>query len=98
MRSSNGLKFNQKSIEKFWIDLEKKIQWSSTYTPEKVRASDNFNEVAMNVVQAMLQDSGLKLTFWGEALLTFVHTKNKTEHSFTECLTPQELWSGFKPR
>lgn len=75
MRSGNGLKFNQKSIEKFWIELEKKIELTFTYTPEQVRVSDNFNEVAMNAVRAKLQDSGLKSTFWGEALLTFVHTK-----------------------
>ena len=53
--------------------------------------------MAMNCVRSMLQDSGLRPSFWAEALLAYVHTKNRCEHKLTEGLCPNEIWTGYKP-
>jgi len=49
-------------------------------------------------VTAMLAESGLPLSFWGEALASFVHVSNcLPTASILKQTTPYELWHGRKP-
>ncbi|GBO28967.1 hypothetical protein AVEN_272313-1 [Araneus ventricosus] len=75
------------------------MERTSIYTPEQNGIAEKFNRTAMNGERAIdtLHDSGLQAKFWAEALLTFVHAKNRIEHKLTSPLTPIEIWSGFKP-
>ncbi|GBN60625.1 Retrovirus-related Pol polyprotein from transposon TNT 1-94 [Araneus ventricosus] len=97
MRSDNGLEFCHKEFENFLTKLGIKMERTSLYTPEQNGIAEKFNRTAMDGVRAMLHDSGLQPKFWAEALLTFVHAKNRCEHKLTSPLTPIEIWSGFKP-
>ncbi|GBN27574.1 Retrovirus-related Pol polyprotein from transposon TNT 1-94 [Araneus ventricosus] len=97
MRSDNGLEFCHKEFENFLTKLGIKMERTSLYTPEQNGIAEKFNRTAMDGVRATLHDSGLQPKFWAEALLTFVHAKNRCEHKLTSPLTPIEIWSGFKP-
>ncbi|GBM84026.1 Retrovirus-related Pol polyprotein from transposon TNT 1-94 [Araneus ventricosus] len=97
MRSDNGLEFCHKEFENFLTKLGIKMERTSLYTPEQNGIAEKFNRTAMDGVRAMIHDSGLQPKFWAEALLTFVHAKNRCEHKLTSPLTPIEIWSGFKP-
>ncbi|GBN14456.1 hypothetical protein AVEN_170064-1 [Araneus ventricosus] len=97
MRSDNGLEFCHKEFENFLTKLGIKMERTSLYTPEQNGIAEKFNRKAKDGVGAMLHDSGLQSKFWAEALLTFVHAKNRCEHKLTSPLTPIEIWSGFKP-
>ncbi|GBO41943.1 Copia protein [Araneus ventricosus] len=97
MRSDNGLEFCHKEFENFLTKLGIKMERTSLYTPEQNGIAEKFNRTAMDGIRAMLHDSGLQPKFWAEALLTFVHAKNRCEHKLTSPLTPTEIWSGFKP-
>jgi hypothetical protein len=49
-------------------------------------------------ITAMLTKSGLPLSFWGEALASYVHVWNCLPTSAVlEASTPYELWHGRKP-
>lgn len=96
-RTDNGLEFCHKEFESFLSKLGIKHERTSTYTSEQNGVAEKFNRTAMDGVRAMLQDSGLQPRFWAEALVAFVHIRNRCEHKLTEGLTPIELWSGHKP-
>src|SRR5436190_3165166 len=45
----------------------------------------------------MLAESGLPLQFWGEALSSLVHVRNRCPTSSIKGATPYELWHNKKP-
>jgi len=46
----------------------------------------------------MLAESGLPLSFWGEALASFVHVSScLPTASISKQITPYQLWHGRKP-
>jgi hypothetical protein len=45
----------------------------------------------------MLQESGLAMAFWGEALAALVHVWNRCPTAALDSVTPYELWNGRKP-
>ncbi|GBM55870.1 Retrovirus-related Pol polyprotein from transposon TNT 1-94 [Araneus ventricosus] len=80
MRSDNGLEFCHKVFENFLTKLGIKMERTSIYTPRQNGIAEKYNRAAMAGVRAMFHDSDLKPKFWAEALLTFVHAKNRCEH------------------
>ena len=90
VRTDNGLEFVHKEFEDFLSDLGIKMERSSVYTPEEVGVAERFNRTAIEGVRSLLLDSGLKPSFWAEALHTFVHVRNRCEHSLTKDQTPIE--------
>ncbi|GBN86377.1 Retrovirus-related Pol polyprotein from transposon TNT 1-94 [Araneus ventricosus] len=85
-----------KGIEKIQ-GLGIKMERTSVYTPEQNGVAERFNRTAVEGIRSMLQDSGLKPQFWAEALLTFVHVKNRCVHKLTGIKTPIKIWTGYRP-
>ena len=48
-------------------------------------------------ITAMLHESRLHATFWGEALGSLVHVWNRCPTDAVDGATPFELWHGHKP-
>lgn len=97
VRTDNGMEFCHKEFESFLSDHGIRIERTSVYTPEQNGIAERFNRTAMDGVRSMLQDSGLPQNFWAEALLSFVHTFNRSTHKPTQDKTPTEIWTGRKP-
>ncbi|GBM39614.1 Retrovirus-related Pol polyprotein from transposon TNT 1-94 [Araneus ventricosus] len=74
-----------------------KMERTSVYIPEQNGIVERFNRTAVEVIRSMLQDSGLKPQFWAEALLAFVHVKNRRVHKLTGNKTPIEIWTSYRP-
>ncbi|GBM20410.1 Retrovirus-related Pol polyprotein from transposon TNT 1-94 [Araneus ventricosus] len=97
VRTDNGLKFCSNAFEQLLSGLGIKMERTSVYTPAQNGVAERFNRPAVEGIRSMLQDSGLKPQFWAEALLTFVHVKNRCVHKLTGNKTPIEIWTGSRP-
>ena len=54
------------------------------------------NKTLIELINAMLTESGTPLHFWGEVILIACHVLNKMPHK-KSCTTPFEMWEGHKP-
>ena len=66
-------------------------------SPESDGVSERYNQMVMNVVCAMLLESGLPKTFWGEAVKTATYIRNRTLTHAVEGKTPYEAFTGESP-
>ena len=66
------------------------------YSPESNGIAERKNHTWTDLVNAMLDTSGLSKAWWGEALLTASHVLNRVPNRNKE-QTPYEIWMGRKP-
>ena len=52
----------------------------------------------MEATRAMLHDQDLPMHLWAEASRTMVYVQNHTPHRVLENNTPEEVFSGKKPK
>lgn len=67
-------------------------------TPEQNGVAERMNRTLMESVRSMLADSGLPKQFWAEALSTATYLRNRSPTTTLPGVTPEEVWSGTKPR
>ncbi len=66
--------------------------------PQQNGVAERANRSIAEGVTAMLSESGLPASFWGEALASYVHVWNRLPTSaISKATTPFELWHGSKP-
>src|SRR5882757_901607 len=66
--------------------------------PQQNGVAESANRTIAEGLTAMLSESGLPLSFWGEALASYVHVWNcLPTASIAEATTPYALWHGKKP-
>ena len=68
---------------------------STAYTPQQNGVAERKNRTLIEMVNAMLTNSGLSKGFWGEALLTACHILNRVPNKKRK-ITPYELWKKRK--
>ena len=71
-------------------------QTTAPYSPKSNGITDRRNQTLKEMMNAMLQESGLPQNLWGESLLTTNYILNKIPHKVTS-KTPYELWKGNVP-
>jgi hypothetical protein len=59
--------------------------------------AERANRTIEEAVVAMLHEVGLPLSFWAEALASFIHTWNCSHTSTLPGKTPYEAFYGIKP-
>lgn len=69
---------------------------TAPYTPQQNGVAERKNRVLKDMVNAMLSYSGLKNSFWGEAMLTANYILNRVP-SKRNRQSPYELWFKRKP-
>ena len=66
--------------------------------PQQNGVAERANRTISEALTAMLAESGLPASFWGEALAYYVHVGNRLPTSaIPGATTPYELWHGAKP-
>ncbi|KMQ83144.1 copia-like retrotransposable protein, partial [Lasius niger] len=96
LRTDNGLEYVHKEFKSF---LEKQgihAERTNVATPQQNGVAERYNLTSLDAVKAMLSDSGVKTTFWSEALLCFTYTWNRVCHG-GQTRTPFELYGGKTP-
>ncbi|MBW0556447.1 hypothetical protein O181_096162 [Austropuccinia psidii MF-1] len=70
---------------------------SALYTPEKNPFSKRGNQTTVNKSRCLLKDSGLSLSYWGEAANTAVYLENLTPNKAIYFQTPYFKWFEQHP-
>lgn len=95
VRSDNGGEFTSKAF----VDLLESTGIEANRVPPAAHAQNGRVErvhlTVMNLVRAMLLESGLDKTFWSEAAAYAAFVRNRVPKRGTMDI-PQELWSGQK--
>jgi len=74
-----------------------KHKLSIAYIHETNGTAERFNRTVTSSARALLFDSGLPLTMWGEAITQAIYTKNRMPHTSLEGRSPQEVPEGNTP-
>jgi len=72
-------------------------QTTATYTPQMNGVAERMNRTLLEMVRPMLAAHNIPFCFWGEAISTAMHIKNRTPNASIGFKTPYELWYGRKP-
>jgi hypothetical protein len=96
IRTDNGKEFTNQGFTTYFEENGIKAERTNTYSPEMNGVAERYNYTALDGVKTMLEDSGLAIYFWKEALLCFTYVWNRVNHS-SQLKTPFELYSGRKP-
>ena len=60
-------------------DMGVALEFASTYTAYQNGMSERFNQTVVIIARAMLQQCGLPLSFWAEAVVYACHIYNKLQ-------------------
>jgi hypothetical protein len=97
LRSDNGLEFVNAEIrnitQRYGIIHQKTV----SYTPEQNGAAERENRTIVELARTLLQDSGLPMNLWAEAVNFATYNLNWTGTSSQSNVFPSELWLNKKP-
>lgn len=96
LRSDNEGEYTSNQFENFLKSEGIIHELSIPRTPEQNGVSERLNRTLMEMVRAMLIDSGLPHKFWAEALSTAVYLKNRSPSRAISEKTPFEALFGKK--
>ena len=72
-------------------------QTTAAYTPQMNGVAERMNRTLLEMVRPMLAAHDIPFCFWGEAISTAMHIKNRIPSASIGNRTPYELWYGRKP-
>ena len=91
LKSDNAKELVSSKVETLLKNSGVKHELSSPYNPEQNGLIERPNRTLLGKVRALLLESGLPKTFWGEALEAAVFLYNRTPHSSLGFKSPYEL-------
>lgn len=95
-RTDNGGEYINKELSGYFKSKGINHQTTVPYTPQQNGKAERLNRTLMEKVRAMLAESELELSFWGEAIVTANFVRNRSPTA-TKDKTPWELFYGHKP-
>ncbi|CAK1360853.1 unnamed protein product [Cercospora beticola] len=91
LKSDNAKELVSSKVETLLKNSGVKHELSSPYNPEQNGLIERPNRTLLGEIRALLLESGLPKTFWGEALEAAVFLYNRTPHSSLGFKSPYEL-------
>lgn len=92
IQSDNGTEYTcsgfQEQLKKSGITHRRTVP----YTPQQNGIAERQNRTMFDTVRCLLIQSGLPREFWGEAVMTAVHVRNRCPSSAINFQVPYELW------
>lgn len=73
-------------------------QLTASYTPQQNGVAERKNRTIMNMVRCLLCDKQVPNRVWPEAVKWTAHVINRSPTLVTKDKTPEEMWSGVKPK
>ncbi|UYV78617.1 hypothetical protein LAZ67_16002180 [Cordylochernes scorpioides] len=94
LRSDNGKEYCNSEFD--WLLIKNGIrrQLSVPRTPQQNGVSERMNQTLLNTARCLLTESGIPITFWGDAIHTACYLRNKSPSKAIDNKIPEELWSG----
>ena len=75
-----------------------KREFSTPYNPQRNGVVERKDRTIMEAVKAMIHDQDLLMHLWAEAARTTVYVQNRSPHRVLGNKTPEEMFSGEKPK
>ncbi|SGY38258.1 BQ5605_C003g01987 [Microbotryum silenes-dioicae] len=91
---NNGGEYTSKAFINYCSTHVITRQLTIPYTPEQNSRAERINCNIVEGTIALLQQSGLPMKLWQEALLYVVDTKNLSPHSALDHRIPDAVWYG----
>jgi hypothetical protein len=88
-RSDNG--------GEFMVDHGIAKETSTPYRPQQNGVAKRANRTIVEMARSMIHAQKLDKSFWAEAVVNAVYTRNRCPTRTLEHMTPEEAWSGKKP-
>lgn len=98
LRTDRGGEFTSTEFNTFCKDNGISRQLTAAYTPQQNGVAERKNRTIMNMVRCMLTDLEVPKRFWPEAARWTTHVLNRSPTSVVKEKTPEEMWSGIKPK
>ena len=96
LRSDRGGEYFNHAFDTFCEENGIKHERTSPFTPQQNGLAERKNQTLMEMVNYMLNQSGLPTNMWGEALLTACYIHNRITSRVIPT-SPYELWKGRQP-
>ncbi|KAJ9557005.1 hypothetical protein OSB04_011619 [Centaurea solstitialis] len=96
LRSDRGGEYLSRVFDAFYEENGIKHERTSPFTPQQNGLAERKNRTLVEMVNYMLNQSGLPTNLWGEALLMACHIHNRITSRVIPT-SPYELWKGRKP-
>ena len=93
----NGGEFMSKAFMKFLVDHGIAKETSTPYQSQQNGVAERANRTIVEIARSMIHAQKLNKSFWAEAVVNAVYTRNRCRTRALERITPDEAWSGRKP-
>ena len=97
LREDKGGEYMGRDMDDFCAEHGIQRQHSVRARPQQNGVAERANRTMEQGIISILHQAGLPLSFWGEALSTFIHIWNRTPTSAVPGKTPWETFYGKKP-
>ena len=97
IHSDNGGEYRSNKIKDYCIQYGIQQRFTVPNNPEMNGIAERMNRTLIEMVRAMLKDSGLEKHFWGEALNYATYVRNHCLTSALKHIVPIEAWDSLKP-
>ena len=95
LRWDRGGKFTSDEFKNYYEKHEIKRQFVIARTPQHNGVVERMNITVQEMAKAMLDESEVPKTFWGEVVQTIINILNKVHIRVNSDKTPYELWHGI---
>ena len=74
-----------------------KQQFTTAYTPQQNGIAERKSRMILDMTRTMLKENYLPKNFWAKTMARTTYLLNRCPSKSVENMTPQEVWSGYKP-
>eukprot|EP00253_Pinus_taeda_P025809 PITA_25809 len=79
-------------------DFSRKMWFTTPYTPQQNSVVERRNRTIVEMACSMLQHKNVPNKFWVEGVFIVVYLLNRSPTQAVKGKTPEEVWSGCKPK
>ncbi|KAH0816603.1 hypothetical protein GEV33_006188 [Tenebrio molitor] len=97
VQSDNGKEYCNTEMDKFFRDSGIQRRLTTVYSPQQNGLAERKNRTLVEAARCMLLESGLPASFWGEAIMTANHVRNRCISKSIDGDIPYKRWTGKSP-
>jgi hypothetical protein len=97
LRSDNGGEYRSHSMKDYCKKNGIRQEFTIPHNPEQNGMAERANRTLIEMTRCMLQDSGMKKQYWGEAIMTAAHIRNMVSTKQHPETTPYQATYKNKP-
>jgi transposase InsO family protein len=98
LKSNNGGEYTSKEFVNYCKYVGIKREHTTPYNPQQNGVAETKNRTIMEALKTMIHDQDLPMCFWTKETKTTIYVQNRLSHSVLGFKTPEEMFSGNKPK